>query len=612
VCAAALALQGFLRGDWTAAALQSIALAMAMLPEEFPVVLTVFLAMGAWRISKARVLTRKAAAIESLGAATVLCTDKTGTLTENRMTVADLRSRAEIFDDAAAGAAAHADIVRYGVLASAREPVDPMEKAFHDLAPEIAGGAAAPLDGWSQIEGWGLSPDLLAVTNVWRRPDGGAVVIAAKGAPEAIAGLCRLDRAAQERLLAAAAGMAARGMRVLGVAGAEARAEPLPASPCGFDFQFLGLVGLADPLRAGVRDAVAECRAAGVKVLMATGDFPATAAAIARAAGIADADVATGEEIARLDDAALARRLDEAEVFARIMPEQKLRIVDALKAKGEVVAMTGDGVNDAPALKAAHIGVAMGGRGADVAREAAAIVLLDDDFSAIVKAIRLGRTIYDNLGKAAAFIIAVHVPIAALALAPLLAGTPILLGPVHIALLEMFIDPVCALVFEAETAEKNVMRRPPRSPHKTLVDARLALSGLSQGAVAFAFVAAAVGFAGARGADDGALRATAFVALVGAVAALVLVNRSFSASIFAAVLRPNRPMAIIFPAVALAAFGAVALAPGRALFKFSAIGLAETAAAAAAAFGVLAVLELLKFAVRRRGRASGERRHENA
>ncbi len=600
VSGAALLLHGAASGDWAAATLQGVALGMAMLPEEFPVVLTVFLAMGAWRISRARVLTRRAAAIESLGAASVLCTDKTGTLTENRMRVSEVRSHAQIFAGASDSAGAEADIARFGVLASAKRPVDPMEKAFHDLADDVAGGANGAAGGSAQIRAYGLSPDLLAVTNVWRAEDGGALIVAAKGAPEAVAGLCRLDAGARARLLDAAQAMAARGMRVIGVASGEWRGDALPASPRGFEFSFLGLVGLADPLRAGVREAVRECRSAGVRIVMVTGDFPATAAAIAAEAGIDGARIVTGEDIAALDDAALAGFVAEADVFARIMPEQKLRLVTALKARGEIVAMTGDGVNDAPALKAAHIGVAMGGRGSDVAREAAAIVLLDDDFSAIVKAIRLGRTIYDNLRKAAAFIVAVHVPIAALAIAPLVTGLPILLGPVHIAFLEMIIDPVCALVFEAEKDEKDVMQRPPRATGKTLVDLALVRFSFLQGAIASLLVGVAVLYSFEGGASAEAVRTTAFLSLLGAIIALVLVNRSFSASVVAAVTRPNRPMAVIFPLVGLLAIVAVAVQPARALFGFSPIGLEVWAVAGLAGLGTLLALECLKILVRAR------------
>ena len=343
--------------------------------------------------------------------------------------------------------------------------------------------------------------------------------------------------------------MAAEGLRVLGVARASFAGEPWPDSQHDFAFEFLGLVGLADPLRPSVPDAVSECRSAGIKVVMITGDYPATARAIARQAGLDAEDVVTGEELEKLSEAELARRVRTATVFARIMPEQKLRIVNALKANGEIVAMTGDGVNDAPSLKAAHIGIAMGGRGTDVAREASSIVLLDDDFGSIVTAVRLGRRIYDNLRKAMGFIFAVHVPIAGLALLPLLFGLPILFGPMHIAFLEMVIDPVCSLVFEAETEEDDVMRRPPRAPDEPLFSGALIGWSLLQGAFAFVLVAAIFIVASRRGMPEAEVRALTFFSLVLTIVSLIFVNRSFSASLVTALRRPNPALALVLLAV---------------------------------------------------------------
>ncbi len=463
----AVLLYGALRGGWFDALLAGIALGMSMLPQEFPVVLTVFMAMGAWRISAARVLTRRAAAIETLGSATVLCTDKTGTLTENRMSIAELRlkSGATFRPDESVGGTMPEDfhcLVEFGLLASARNPVDPMDKAFDELGRNhLAETEHLHGPDWELVQAYGLRPGLLAMSHVWRADDDRAeFVIAAKGAPEAIIDLCHLDANQARPLTIAVEAMASEGLRVLGVARATFEGSVWPGSQHDFAFEFLGLVGLADPLRPGVSEAISECRSAGIKVVMITGDYPATARAIGRQAGLDANDLVTGEDSA-IDDAQLMQRVRTANIFARIMPEQKLRIVNALKADGEVVAMTGDGVNDAPSLKAAHIGIAMGGRGTDVAREASAIVLLDDDFGSIVESVRLGRRIYDNLRKAMAFIFAVHVPIAGLALLPLLFGFPIVLGPIHIAFLEMIIDPVCSLVFEAETEEDDVMRRAP-------------------------------------------------------------------------------------------------------------------------------------------------------
>jgi Ca2+-transporting ATPase len=598
----ALLLYGMLRGGWLEAVLAGITIGMSMLPEEFPVVLTVFMAMGAWRISRARVLTRRATAIETLGSATVLCTDKTGTLTENRMSVAELRpAGGDIFHPhkaAAASLPAPAQVLAcYGLLASAPEPFDPMEKAFHDLARTRMPEAPVPSrSGWTLARSYGLRADLLAVTQAWQPGAGeAAFVIAAKGAPEAIADLCGLgadDRAALRRSIDA---MAAQGLRVLGVAKAAHEGGDLPESPRAFAFELLGLVGLADPLRASAAAAVRECRSAGIRVVMITGDYPATAVAIARQAGLDDGGgVLSGEDVEKLGDRDLQERVRTATIFARIMPEQKLRIVQALKAGDEIVAMTGDGVNDAPSLKAAHIGIAMGGRGTDVAREASSIVLLDDDFGSIVTAVRLGRRIYDNLRKAMGFIVAVHVPIAGLALLPLVLGFPIIFSPIHIAFLEMVIDPVCTLVFEAETEEEDVMRRPPRPPAEPLFSWPLIAWSVLQGGLAFALVGAIFVVASMRGMPADEVRALTFCALVMSIVSLILLNRSFSSSLLTAIRRPNSMLAWILAAVALVLMLSLLMPYARDLFRFGALHWDDLALALSAAVTVLVTLELAK------------------
>jgi P-type Ca2+ transporter type 2C len=594
----AVLLYGTLRGGWLDAVLAGIALGMSMLPEEFPVVLTVFMAVGAWRISRARVLTRRAAAIETLGSATVLCTDKTGTLTENRMSIEELRlATDEVFRPRESAGATlpedFHDLVEFGLLASARDPHDPMERAFHDFGRAQL-GETGHLHGaeWTLVRVYGLRPDLLAMSQVWHAADGrGDFVVAAKGAPEAIADLCHLGVVPRSALTQSVEAMAAEGLRVLGVARGSFAGAAWPDSQHEFAFKFLGLVGLADPLRPSVPDAVRECRLAGIKVIMITGDYPATARAIARQAGLDANDVLAGDELEHLNDAELARRVRTATVFARIMPEQKLRIVTALKASGEIVAMTGDGVNDAPSLKAAHIGIAMGGRGTDVAREASAIVLLDDDFGSIVEAIRLGRRIYDNLRKAMAFIFAVHVPIAGLALAPLIFGLPILFGPMHIAFLEMIIDPVCSLVFEAETEEDDVMRRPPRSTDATLFSGRSIGWALLQGAFVFALVAVIFVVALRRGMPDAEVRALAFFSLVIGIVSLIFVNRSFGVSVVTAIRRPNPALRLVLVAV-MAMMGLTLLWPfASRLFRFGPLHLDDLALTLGAGVLVLAVLE---------------------
>jgi P-type Ca2+ transporter type 2C len=591
-------LYGFARGGWLDAILAGIALGMSMLPEEFPVVLTVFMAMGAWRISRARVLTRRAAAIETLGSATVLCTDKTGTLTQNRMTVVELRSaRGSVWKrkhgDSEPVPIAFHSLVESGVLASARDPFDPMEKAFHELGREITAGPGYGAT-WGLVHTYGLRPDLLVMTQVWQRRKDDINFVAAKGAPEAIAQLCRLAPKLADAVRRDVEHMAARGLRVLGVAQATHVGGDCPESQRDFKFEFLGLAGLADPLRSSVPDAVAECQSAGIRVVMITGDYPATARAIAQQAGLDVKQLLSGEDVDKLSDLELLERVPLVTVFARIMPEQKLRIVNAFKANGEIVAMTGDGANDAPSLKAAHIGVAMGGRGTDVAREASSIVLLDDDFGSIVKAIRLGRRIYDNLRKAMGFIFAVHVPIAGLALLPLVFGLPILFGPIHIAFLEMIIDPVCSLVFEAETEEEAVMRRPPRPPAEPLFSRSLITWSFVQGTFAFVLVAVIFIVAFERGMPDDEVRALAFFSLVAAIVGLIFINRSFSASIITAFSRPNRTLILVLISVVSILGSTLFLPFMRDLFRFGPLHTDDIALTLAAGAVVLLVLEMLK------------------
>jgi Ca2+-transporting ATPase len=598
VSAAAVLLYGTMRGDWLEAMLGGIAIGMSMLPEEFPLVLTVFMVMGAWRISRARVLTRRASAIETLGSATVLATDKTGTLTENRMSVVELRAGGTVYEPASAPLAPmpkeFVPLVECGVLASAIEPFDPMEQAFHALERTTRTDRPHPHEGRTLSRAWGLRPELLAVTHAWESRGDDDHLVAVKGAPEAVARLCRFDPDAIARLRAEVDDMAARGMRVLGVARALVAEPRWPDSPAELAFTFLGLVGLADPLRAEVPAAVAECHQAGIRVVMITGDYPATARAIARAAGLAGDTVMTGEEIEALGDARLADAARSVAIFARILPAQKLRIVQALKANGEVVAMTGDGVNDAPSLKAADIGIAMGGRGTDVAREASSIVLLDDNFGSIVATIRLGRRIYDNLRKAMGYIVAVHVPIAGLALLPLVFGTPLVLAPIHIAFLEMVIDPVCSVVFEAEQEERDLMRRPPRSPRTPLFSTGLIAWSLMQGGLALLLVGSAYFFGIERGMPEGEVRALAFSALVLTNIGLILVNRSFSSSLWRAVSRRNPALWIVMGVALPLLLLGVSWEPAQALFRFGTLHADDLAISLAAAGLLLIALEVLK------------------
>lgn len=543
VCVLVAVFYGLTRGNWLSGILVGITMAMALLPEEFPVVLTVFLALGAWRISRRNVLTRASSAIEALGSATVLCVDKTGTLTQNQMTVRTLFAAGQscALDDARNDLPEQFhELVEFGILASQRKPFDPMDIAFKRLGKRYLSNSEHLHQDWRLLREYPLSPRLLAVSRVWQSSDATANVVAAKGAPTAIAGLCHLSSAEVDKVKSHAESMAEEGLRILAVARAEFSSDVLPDDPHEFQFRFLGLVGLADPIRPEVPAALRECYTAGVRVVMITGDFGGTARNIARQAGFKASDrVVTGPELEKMDATELQSTVKSVNIFARVVPEQKLRLVEALKSNGEIVAMTGDGVNDAPALKSAHIGIAMGGRGTDVAREAAQLVLLDDAFSSIVAAIRLGRRIFDNLKKAMSYVLAIHVPIAGLALIPVLLKWPLVLLPVHVVFLELIIDPACSVAFEGEPEEANVMTRPPRDPQQPLFDRRTLLLSLLQGISVFLIAVAVFVIAHLRGEPETNTRALTFTTFVIANLALILTNRSWTRVIVATLRSPN-------------------------------------------------------------------------
>ncbi|WP_434415914.1 cation-translocating P-type ATPase [Nannocystis pusilla] len=559
---------GFARGEWLPGLLAGITLAISLLPEEFPLVLTVFLALGAWRMSQRNVLTRRIPALESLGAATTLCVDKTGTLTVNRMTLIELRAGQEVWqaerNQPVPGSLR--PLAEYAALASQREAIDPMDAACRRFCHERVGADALLHGRWRLEREYPLTPTLLAVAQAWRRPDG--AVVAAKGAPEAIAELCDLGEAERAEVSAVVAAMTSAGQRVLAVARADYDGEPRQ-SLTEYAFTWLGLLGLHDPPRAEVPAALARCRGAGLRVLMMTGDAPGTAQAIAAKVGLSSQRMVTGREVAELDDAALIARLHGVEVCARVLPAQKLRIVRALQAAGETVAMTGDGVNDAPALKAAQIGVAMGGRGTDVAREAAAIVLTRDDFTDLVAAVAEGRRIFANLRKALGFIVAVHVPIAGLALVPLLFGLPMVFHPVHVVFLELVIDPACSIVFEAEPAEPDVMRRPPRPAEAPLLDRGMLLASLAQGATVLAACLAVLYLGHVRfGLSLPAAQSVMFATLILADLGLILTHRAQSTSWLASLRTPNRALRWVVFGTLVLLVAALTIPGLRGLFRF--------------------------------------------
>ncbi len=593
-------------GDWLRGLLAGLTLAMGILPEELPVVLTLFLGLGAWRLAGENVMARSIPAIELLGATTVLCVDKTGTLTANRMTVRRLWSPAASHDAADAAATPLPDdlhdALEFAVLASHRRTFDPMEAAILTAGSRWLAGTGHLHDDWTLVEDYPLSDGMLAMSRVWQSPDRSERIIAAKGAPEVIADLCHLDAARSHAVARQVAAMADDGLRVLGIARARFAAGVLPGVQHDFAFEFLGLVGLQDPVRADVPQAIAECHAAGIRVVMSTGDHPATAASVARQAGLpAGRSLLTGAELSGLDDEQLRARLADTTVFCRIQPEQKLRLVQAYRARGDIVAMTGDGVNDAPALKAAHIGVAMGARGTDVAREAAALVLLNDDFASIVSAVRHGRRIFANLRKAIVFVIAAHVPIVGLSILPVLMDWPLLLMPVHILFLQLIIDPACAVVFEAEPLEAGAMRAPPRLPGHGLFDAEVISRGLGQGLGLLCMLTAIHAATRHLAASDDVARTLTFVVLVLSNLGLIHANRSWHAAFRLAPAGANRYVAWISVGALLLLAAVLGIAQIRALFSFvQPTPLLLLAGVAAALLGAL-FFEAVKWQVKGRG-----------
>lgn len=581
-------LYGILRGSWLDALLTAIALAMSMLPEELTVVMVVYPAIGAWRLAKQHVLTRRISAIETLGAVSILCVDKTGTLTANRMEVVSLQAGALVCELSLYGdrlPPEMQELVETAARASVENSSDPVDQAVCRLAEKH-------LPPWltrtnhRKVHEYAFSPQQRALVQIWTDTEA-AHIACAKGAPEAILAWCTLDSATSASASESAARFAAQGLRVLAVAAAQLAGTQYPEHPGDIKFEFVGLLAFADPLIAEIPACVDRCRKAGVRVVMITGDHPETAQAIAVQAGLDGGAPMTGQQLELLDDLALQRRLGEVAVFARISPAQKLRLVQTLVGTGATVAMTGDGVNDAPALRAAHVGIAMGARGTDVAKEAASLVLLDDRFGSIVDAIASGRRIYENMVKAMRYIISMHAPIAGMAALPIIAGWPAMLYPMHIVFMQLIIDPVCSLVFENEAPSPRSMSMPPRDPQRPLFSVAALARTLAMGLVPFLVVAASYAWALGAMAPDQA-RGFGFTTLICANISLIAASRAGGTGLWLSLLRPNRAFWVV-SALAMVALGAVLYIPMlRAVFE---IGyLSPALACIAAALGLLSAV----------------------
>lgn len=579
------------RGNLLKSVLIGLASAMSVLPEEFPVVMTVFLALGAWRMSKKNVLTRKPSAIETLGSTTVLCTDKTGTITQNKMAIAAISTAEGYFsEDALSNEATH-KLIKIAQLASEVKTIDPMDAAI----TRFAAAQSVEANEMPLVKEYPLSRKLLAVTRIYKGADAGYVA-AAKGAPEAIFSLCRLNDAEMSMYREALEKMAHEGLRVLGVAECREGLQSLPTVQTDMVFTFAGLLAFEDPIRPEVPEAIKNCYGAGIKVIMITGDHPATAKTIARKAGMRNDTILTGQELSQMTDEQLKSQIESTSIFARIAPEHKLRIVKALKDNGEVVAMTGDGVNDAPALKAADIGVAMGLKGTDVAREASPLVLLDDNFASIVTGIRLGRRIFDNMQKAMSYILAIHVPIIGLTLLPaFFSSLPLLLLPLHIVFMELIVDPVCSVAFESEQEELGIMERPPRSINTRFFGGRQMAFSFFQGVLLLAVVLAVYFISINEGHTEGEIRAIAFSSLIVGNIFLILTNLS-NTRLFTSVFTERNIAAVSMLGIAAVLLLATISIPQlRHLFSFEYPGYSHFSVSLVCASALLCLLELIKF-----------------
>ena len=584
------------RGDFLRALLSGLAASMAILPEEFPVVMTVFLALGAWRLSKKNVLTRSAATIETLGSATVLCADKTGTITQNKMEVAALYNGKELLlRNLFAEKPEHfRKLIQAARSASGKTSIDPMEQAIGLIHREWI--AKEEFEG-EVIKEYPLSDELLAMTQVLGTEKEKEWRVAAKGAPEAIFHLCKLPKEEIIKHTAIMQEMAKRGYRMLGVARSTTSTTTLPEKQNDFLFEWVGLIGFEDPIRPELPGAVQECYRAGIRVIMITGDYPDTASNIATQIGLNhNGLVISGSELDQLDNDELINIVAKTSVFARIRPQQKLRIVNALQELGEVVAMTGDGVNDAPALKAAAIGIAMGQRGTDVAREAADLVLLDDNFSSIVSAIKSGRRIFDNLQKAMSYIMAIHIPIIGLVLIPALwPFVPVLLLPVHIVFMELIIDPMCSVAFESEPAEKGVMERPPRSVQARFFGWKNIVGSLAKGALLLGMVVGVYWFSLKEFHSANEARSITFAALILGNIFFIFSCLSKSRTVLG-VLKEKNFAALGIAGVALLVLVLVLFIPGlQGLFGFSSAQPQHYLPALLGAMLLLLLLEFIKW-----------------
>ena len=527
-----IAVYGVTRGNWLEGALAGIAVAMALIPEELPVILTIFMTLGAWRMTKVGVIVRRTATIEALGSVTVLCVDKTGTLTKNEMKIEELKLlNGDTWNASSAINPEFEELISIGSLATPTVAFDPMDLAFKTLETS---NRLASYKSLSEIP---LSKERLIYTHVWQKEN--RVIVAAKGAPEHIARICGLSETQLNSFHDLVATSASHGFRVIAVAKMELSESEFRSKKIDeIGLQFLGFSLLRDPIRDGVPDAINLCRAAGIRTIMITGDHPATAIAVANEIGIPSSSFMTGEILSQASDSDLREKVKSVSIFARVTHDHKLRLINALKTNGEIVGMTGDGINDAPALRAADIGIAMGGRGTDVAREASDMIITDDNFVSIVSGIKRGRTIFSNIKKAIIYVIAIHVPIFGMAIIPILNPLwPLVFLPALIAFHEIVIDPAASIVYEVEQSDPEIMNQKPRAASASLISRLDFLYSVLQGLSVFALVAIIYFVSLGNGSSDNRVRSLTFGTLLISNVILIMINRSRDLTIYRTVFK---------------------------------------------------------------------------
>jgi Ca2+-transporting ATPase len=537
-----------MRYDWIKASLTAITFATAMLPEEIPAVLTIFMALAAWRISRKNVLTRRLPAIETLGSISVLCSDKTGTITTNKMVlreVFNMQTAYEINQEQIPEEFHH--LIEYAILASREKTYDPMEKALIATIENNLVDSSHIHKNWTLIKEYPLQTNFFAMSRAWNATNESNFSIYCKGSPEVVYDLCHLNQDQIATIAEQVSKMAEKGLRVLGVAKSKSSITEMPLTQHDIEFEFQGLLGFHDPIRPGVIEAIAECKSAGIKVIMITGDHAITAQNIAKDIGIENYEQhLSGENIDSLSDKELQESVKNIFIFSRVRPEHKLRIVNAFKQNGEVISMTGDGVNDAPALKASDVGIAMGQSGTQVARETADLILLDDNFTSIVSAIRLGRRVFGNLKKALSYILAIHIPIAGLTMVPIIfSGLPIIFFPIHVALLELIVDPTCSIVFESAPEPKNIMNIGPRKLSEPILSRQVIYKSLLQGLSLLIFTLGVYFTTRYLGKSDGEIRCFTFASLLMGNIVLTVANKTWKKESLTKCFKENQALVII-------------------------------------------------------------------